>query len=249
MNRRDMIIVATLMNTGLLAVLFMMAIQSDHSGASEQAVIPPPQNQIAEVTPSSTDSILPHEPTLPMAKTSRHDELDKVINSFATVVPPTPVIMEEDLFQDEQAEPATSLAEADTEIHQVGNVLEPIDGLSVTVKRGDSLDKIARANKTSIKALKKANNLASDRLKIGQVLLIPKNGEVEAEKPVAKTTIKTETPATVASGIEYYTIKNGDNPWKIAKQFGVRFDQLLKLNSLDEAKARRLKAGDKIRVR
>lgn len=254
MNRRDMIIVATLMNTGLLAVLFMMAIQSDNTSSNESPVVSQaiPQAQIAESTiPSSVlEPILPHESSIPMAKTSRHDELDKVINTYSNVVPPTPVIMEDDLFQDEVKEEPLVAARA---VHQVGNVEEPevvassSSDFDVKVKSGDSLDKIARANKTSVKAIKRANNLQNDKLKIGQVLKIPKGSDVDEPKvQVAKAT---RVEPQTSSGSEFYTIKSGDNPWKIAKQFGVRFDQLLKLNGLDEAKARRLKAGDKIRVR
>lgn len=257
MNRRDMIIVATLMNTGLLAVLFMMAIQSDNSASSESPEVtqPIPQAQVAESTiPSSVlEPILPQDSSLPLAKTSRHDELDKVINTYANVVPPTPVIMDDDLFQDESTQEPL-VATAPREVHHVGNVEAPVQVASsdsdveVTVKRGDSLDKIARANKTSIKALKRANNLANDRLKIGQVLKIPKGSDADEPKVQVAKAARAE-PVAAAAGTEFYTIKNGDNPWKIAKQFGVRFDQLLKLNGLDEAKARRLKAGDKIRVR
>lgn len=248
MNRRDMIIVATLMNTGLLAVLFMMAIQSDAKDTTGQSHTTPSTQITQTAVTNVPEPIFTPEPSLPISKTSRHDELDKMINSYSTVVPPTPVIMEEDLFQTEATESATEVAEV-AEPSTIGNVPEPSDGLQVTVKRGDSLDKIARANKTSVKAIKKANNLTTDRLKIGQVLTIPKGTDVE--KPVVAKATKPEAPApaAAASGAEYYTIKNGDNPWKIAKQFGVRFEQLLKLNGLDEAKARRLKAGDKIRVR
>lgn len=43
-------------------------------------------------------------------------------------------------------------------------------GGSITVKKGDTLSEIARRNKTSVAALKKNNNLKSDRLSIGQKL-------------------------------------------------------------------------------
>lgn len=42
-----------------------------------------------------------------------------------------------------------------------------------TVKSGDSLEKIAHAHSTSVKALKELNNLPTDRIKIGQKLKIP----------------------------------------------------------------------------
>ena len=47
----------------------------------------------------------------------------------------------------------------------------------------------------------------------------------------------------------FYTIKPGDNPWKVAKRFHLSFEKLLSLNHLDEAKARNLKVGQQIRIR
>ena len=41
------------------------------------------------------------------------------------------------------------------------------------VTQGDSLWKIARNHNTSVQALRKANHLESDRLQIGQELIIP----------------------------------------------------------------------------
>ncbi len=41
------------------------------------------------------------------------------------------------------------------------------------VQPGDSLEKIAKINRISVKGLKEANNLASDRINVGQTLKIP----------------------------------------------------------------------------
>ena len=43
----------------------------------------------------------------------------------------------------------------------------------VTIKRGDALEKIARANGTTVEAIMKANNSKNDRLRIGQILKVP----------------------------------------------------------------------------
>ena len=53
------------------------------------------------------------------------------------------------------------------------NPLPTTGGTVYSVKAGDSLSRIAKAHGTSVKALKAANNLASDRLDIGQQLKIP----------------------------------------------------------------------------
>lgn len=49
---------------------------------------------------------------------------------------------------------------------------DPI-GKIYKVKAGDSLEKIARANATTIKAIKELNNLANDRIVVGQTLKMP----------------------------------------------------------------------------
>lgn len=47
------------------------------------------------------------------------------------------------------------------------------NGKNYKVKAGDSLEKIARANGTTIKAIKELNNLANDRIVVGQTLKMP----------------------------------------------------------------------------
>jgi len=106
-------------------------------------------------------------------------------------------------------------------------------GNQVTVKKGDSLDKIARAHGVSVDAILSANQLTNTVLQIGQVLKIPAKGQV----------------AQSAGGEQFYTVKQGDNPWTIAVKNQLKVDELLKLNNLNDEKARRLRPGDKLRIR
>ena len=55
--------------------------------------------------------------------------------------------------------------------------------------------------------------------------------------------------APVVPTEEWYVMKSGDNPWKVAKNNKIKFDDLLKLNGLNEERARNLKPGDRIRIR
>lgn len=57
------------------------------------------------------------------------------------------------------------------------------DGTVYVVKRGDALSIIARRNGTTVKAIKEANNLSSDNIRIGQKLVIPGK---KSEKAAAK---------------------------------------------------------------
>jgi LysM repeat protein len=47
-------------------------------------------------------------------------------------------------------------------------------GYEHKVEAGQTLSDIARAYKTTVSAIKKANNLTSDNIRVGQVLFIPK---------------------------------------------------------------------------
>ena len=121
------------------------------------------------------------------------------------------------------------------------------DFVEIVVKRGDVLERIAKANGTTVSAIKKANNLQTERLSVGQVLRVPVGSKKNQNQDSPVNTVKKE--ATAQSVSEYYTIKSGDNPWKVAKQFQVNFEDLLLLNNLDEETARNMKVGDRIRVK
>ena len=63
---------------------------------------------------------------------------------------------------------------------QIKKRLEGVDGaeshaLVYTVKSGDSLEKIARAHKTTVEKIKKYNQFDQDLIVVGQILKIPKD--------------------------------------------------------------------------
>ncbi len=81
-----------------------------------------------------------------------------------------------------------------------------------TVKKGDSLWLIANNYGITVDELKKANNLTSNTLSIGQNLLIP--------------TKKETTNGTT------YTVKKGDSLWLIANNYGITVNELKSANNL-----------------
>jgi len=212
-NRKDTILIAVLMNVGLLTILFITAMSYDEGSMTPQ---PEPKPTVAEApiveTPAEYLQLVSSQ-DLP------HDEVDRVLHAYA-----------EQKKTDEKPVPESAPEKQDKKY------------VEITVKRGDSLDRIARANKTSIRTIKKLNDLKTDRLRIGQVLKIPLPGTnvVKAEKP---------KPTTSPSGAVFYELKSGDNPWKVAKKFNVSYDSIVKLNEFDEIKAKNLKPGDKIRIK
>lgn len=219
MTRRDIIIISVLANIAVLAVLFMLAFKTEEVKETEisPVVVNNRQHPIEE-------ELVQSEPL---------DEVDLFIEGITPIHQELTLQMEEEQPEGEEvkevavARPATS----------ADNVVD------ITVKSGDMLEKIARANGTTVEEIMKLNGLKSDKLRIGQVLKVP----VRQAKPIAKQ-VEPPKPAR-QEATQYYTIKNGDNPWKIAKQFHLKVDDLLLMNNLDEDTARRLKAGDQIRIK
>lgn len=85
------------------------------------------------------------------------------------------------------------------------------DKLIYTVKRGDSLYRIASSLNTSINKIKKENNLKSNIIHVGQRLIIQSGAR---------------------KGTVLYTVKKGDTPYDIAKKFGISLKAFLNLNGL-----------------
>ena len=88
-----------------------------------------------------------------------------------------------------------------------------------TVKRGDSLWSIASNYGVSVADLRKANNLTSDTLTIGQVLKIPIIGNNDGN-------VDTGTSTT-------YIVKRGDNLYSIARKYNVSVDAIKRANNLE----------------
>lgn len=249
MNRRDTIIIAVLLNAGLLAILFVMAVNNDDNNTNEnnpQAIVDITEasfNTPTEVINSSTADVQ-------QISAQSGDEIDNALKQFANN--PQLILVDDEVepADKEPVEPPLPVSTTPPQNPEPRPSTKKPEYVDVTVKKGDALEKIARANNTTVDAIKKANNLTNNKLNIGQLLKVPTNTKKAAAPAITKTSVTQETKVALASTEpEFYTIKSGDNPWKIAKQFHVKFDELLKMNSLDEDKARNLKVGDKIRVK
>ncbi len=83
------------------------------------------------------------------------------------------------------------------------------------VKRGDSLVKIARKFKTTVKEIKRVNRLSSSRIFVGQRLLIP-----------------TKSKRSFTRALTTYRVKRGDSLSKIANKFKTTVRELKRLNHL-----------------
>jgi membrane-bound lytic murein transglycosylase D len=106
------------------------------------------------------------------------------------------------------------------------------------VKKGDTLGRIAKNHGMSISQLKSINGLKSDRISIGQKLIVNRNYKAEekdavAEKSVpdsSKTTVQ-ET-STVAADAVIHKVKKGETLSRIAKKYGTTIQKIKSVNSL-----------------
>ncbi len=99
-----------------------------------------------------------------------------------------------------------------------------------TVKKGDTLEKIAKREGVSLESLKKANkNIDEKQLKVGQKLCIP---------------VKSAKKAT-SEKYAIYEVKKGDTLQKIAESFGVDVETLKEFNGLKDD---RIVEGQKIKI-
>jgi peptidoglycan endopeptidase LytF len=237
MNRRDIIIASVLVNIGLLAILFMLALHNDK--AQELEV-----NRINEAVFVNSKPIT-QEILIETNLTSQpRDELDYMLKDYPLSAPVASAVLEKIQNESTLSKYTISQPLASSTSQLVTPKSREKDYVEVTVKRGDYLEKIAKANGTTVEAIMKANKLSNERLDIGQILKIPL-----LQKKISENSKKNGNKEDSSqSDAQFYTLKSGDNPWKVAKEFRVKFDDLLKLNNLDEEKAKGLKPGDVLRV-
>lgn len=141
------------------------------------------------------------------------------------------------------------------------------DQLQHTVRAGETLMAISRRYQIDVNEIKRANNLQSDALRVGQILAIPTRAEAP-ETPLPEDTVRplppavreaepvrpaTETRPTAPpaedrerslvierrGGSTYYTVRPGDTLYRIASLHNMTINELRSLNNL---------TGDAIRV-
>ncbi len=230
MSRKDTILIAILVNVGVLTILFMTSIKHP------TLVI----NSGGEISIETKNSN-------PIAPKQALDQVDLVLSQYEEkkknmeIAPPVEIAKKEP----ELVIPATTFAFEQKTEPKKDNApsvayedLPPVDWITIEIKSGDVLEKIAKNHGCSVEEIKRVNHLSSPHLYIGQTIYVP------------KTSIKAvSSPQNEPQEAKYYVVKQGDNPWTIAMKNQLKIEELLRLNNLDESKAKKLKPGDRLRIK
>ena len=112
--------------------------------------------------------------------------------------------------------------------------------ITYTVKKGDSLGKIAEAHGVGLSKLKEWNGLKNDKIAIGQKLTIYTKGGP------SKSTSSSSPSSSSAKGHSTYTVKSGDTFYSIAKNYpGVSAQNIMDYNGI---KSTNLKPGMTLKI-
>lgn len=124
----------------------------------------------------------------------------------------------------------TTIANNDVELNS--------DNKYYTIKKGDSLFKIASDNNITLDELKSFNNLSSNEIKVGQKLIV-------GYKNVVLESVKKDN--TKKGSVKEYVVQKGDTLYEICKKNGnISVAELMKINNLKSAND--LKAGMVLKI-
>jgi LysM repeat protein len=116
------------------------------------------------------------------------------------------------------------------------------EGHWYSVKSGDSLWKIAKTHDTTVAALREANALKSDTLRIGQKLRIPSASSATASAATSSASMSSRPPAFREPGTYeeggriIHVVDVGESPALIAKKYGIRTADLMAANNISDPK-------------
>ncbi|RHW30952.1 LysM peptidoglycan-binding domain-containing protein [Lysinibacillus yapensis] len=112
-----------------------------------------------------------------------------------------------------------------------------VNSVTYTVKPGDTLWKVATANRTTPQALKSLNGLSSENIKVGQVLKLSGNTTAAS---IAQPKVQTATQTA-----KVHVVKAGETLSVIAKKYGTTINTINSLNALGSD---RLSIGQELKV-
>lgn len=145
-----------------------------------------------------------------------------------------------------------------------------MSALYYTVKYGDNIGFISEWYRVRMSDLRYWNNIRNNTIRAGQklVIYVPKNRAAqysninnmsfaEKQKMIGKTVTTSTTTTTTSTNVisdagnnnfEYYTVRDGDTLWDIAKKYpGVSDQDIIKLNNITDVN--KIKPGQKLKIK
>ncbi|MFC5411038.1 LysM peptidoglycan-binding domain-containing protein [Larkinella bovis] len=105
--------------------------------------------------------------------------------------------------------------------------------LTHRVEAGQTYYSISRLYNVSVNDLLAWNNLnQSDKLAVGQTLLVKADGDAPKTTTVSTTRSSSTTDPLVSEEIVYHTVQKGETMFRISRQYGVTVDQIQDWNHL-----------------
>ena len=108
------------------------------------------------------------------------------------------------------------------------------------VRQGDTLEKIARRNGTTVKRLCQLNGISQNKV-------LHPGDRLKVSGSATTSQGSTAAPKTQAAGGTTYTVRQGDTLYKIARANGTTVAKLCKLNGISENA--KLRVGQKLKVK
>ena len=119
------------------------------------------------------------------------------------------------------------------------------------IHRGDTLSTVARKHRTTVSRLRRLNNLSNrTMLHVGRSIKVPDpggdgikyaSGEEDNRAPSGAPSVES------SAGVEFHTVRRGENLTTISRKYGVSVSDLLRMNNLGNHTT--LRKGQKLRVK
>ena len=168
MSRRDTIIISVLINAALLVVLFITAAVTR-------------DNSTIDASDKVATSKLLEETTIEAKELFSSDYESK---SNVAKKEPEKVEQKEFIALKDESEKITKKEAEKNIVYKLPNIeknvvekklpVKQLDFFEITVKKGDTLERLALVNKAKVSEIVEINNLPNSFLRIGQKLLIPR---------------------------------------------------------------------------
>ncbi len=110
-----------------------------------------------------------------------------------------------------------------------------------TVAKGDTLGGIAQKHGLRTSELLRVNSMGdANKIRVGQTINIPE--PTPGARPVSSAAV------TAPAGGSVHTVASGETIGGIAHKYGLKTGDVLRANGLDEASAKKIKVGQKIKI-